>query len=107
MRRILLALAILALAVPALAHDVHVVEAVEGLEAKITDLRARQDQLLSHLQNQGGAINELFRLVDNLRARADIGESSAGSLNSAIDELYRLVDALSGNPPPDGDEEAP
>ncbi len=102
MRRILFALAILALAVPAVAHDVNVVHAVEVLKAQVADLRARQDILQSQIHNQGAAIDQLYELVDHLKARLDMHESRALNQAGAIDELFRLVDqALAGPDVPD------
>lgn len=89
MKRIVLALAVLALALPAFAHDPHR-EAAEAL----ADLKARHDLAESHNHTQGMAITELFRMVDDLRARVDAVQGSQNGQSAAIDELFRLIDEL-------------
>ena len=90
MKKLLAAAAVaacLAVAAPALAHDV-------AHQSDIAELSARIDALASSASTTSAAIDDLYALVDELQARIDAGDASWNQ-NAAIDDIYAILDRMS------------
>ena len=89
MKKFLAAVAVaacLAVAAPALAHDV-------AHQSDIAELSARIDALQGQISSHGAAVGNLYELVDELKARLDAGAASWNQ-NAAIDDIYGILDRL-------------